>query len=72
MDNLFEWNPKKAESNFKKHGIKFEEAATVFFDPLSLTVLVRCIQLMKIVLSLPDFQISKDNWLSFTPTEMIK
>lgn len=38
MDNLFEWNPEKAESNFKKHGVSFEEAESVFFDPLSLTV----------------------------------
>ncbi|MDQ3633217.1 MAG: BrnT family toxin [Acidobacteriota bacterium] len=38
MDDLFEWNPEKAESNLKKHGVSFEEAATVFFDPLSLTV----------------------------------
>jgi uncharacterized DUF497 family protein len=38
MDDLFEWNPEKAEANLKKHGISFEEAETVFFDPLSLTV----------------------------------
>lgn len=38
MDDLFEWDPEKAESNFKKHGVSFEEAESVFFDPLSLTV----------------------------------
>lgn len=38
MDDLFEWNPEKAESNLKKHGVSFEEAATVFADPLSLTI----------------------------------
>jgi len=38
MIDSFEWNPKKAETNFKKHGVSFEEAASVFFDPLSLTV----------------------------------
>jgi uncharacterized DUF497 family protein len=38
MDDLFEWNPEKAESDLKKHGVSFEEAETVFFDPLSLTV----------------------------------
>lgn len=37
-DDLFEWNPKKAEANLKKHGVSFEEAKTVFSDPLSLTV----------------------------------
>ena len=34
----FEWNPDKAASNAAKHGVSFEEAATVFGDPLSLTV----------------------------------
>lgn len=38
MINLFEWNPEKAEANLKKHGVSFEEAETVFSDPLSLTV----------------------------------
>ncbi len=33
----FEWDPDKAESNLKKHGVSFEEAMTVFFDPLSAT-----------------------------------
>ena len=30
----FEWDPRKAASNRTKHGISFEEAATVFGDPL--------------------------------------
>jgi uncharacterized protein len=30
---LFEWNSDKAESNVAKHGVTFEEAAEVFFDP---------------------------------------
>ena len=30
---VFLWDPKKAKSNFKKHGISFEEACEVFFDP---------------------------------------
>ncbi|NMG23108.1 BrnT family toxin [Brasilonema bromeliae] len=29
----FEWDENKAESNFLKHGIQFEEALTVFADP---------------------------------------
>ncbi|UTY58440.1 BrnT family toxin [Massilia sp. erpn] len=28
----FEWNPGKAQANLRKHGISFEEAATVFED----------------------------------------
>jgi uncharacterized DUF497 family protein len=31
----FEWNEAKAAYNLAKHGIAFEEAATVFGDPLS-------------------------------------
>ena len=38
MDAEFEWHPEKAESNLQKHGVSFEEAASVFFDPLSLTI----------------------------------
>jgi len=30
----FEWNPGKAAGNLAKHGVSFEEAATVFGDPL--------------------------------------
>lgn len=29
----FEWDEEKARINAEKHGITFEEAATVFFDP---------------------------------------
>ena len=32
----FEWDPQKAESNLKKHGVSFEEAVTVFKDTLAL------------------------------------
>ena len=31
----FAWDEKKAASNLSKHGVSFEEAATVFGDPLS-------------------------------------
>ena len=33
----YEWDPRKALSNLEKHRIGFEEASTVFLDPLSLT-----------------------------------
>jgi uncharacterized protein len=33
----FEWDPEKARRNLAKHGVSFEDAATAFFDPLSLT-----------------------------------
>ena len=34
----FQWNPDKASSNAKKHGVSFEEAVTVFGDPLAVTI----------------------------------
>lgn len=38
MNEAFEWDPEKAKSNFDKHGVTFDEAASIFFDPLSLTI----------------------------------
>ena len=34
----FEWDANKAGSNLVKHGVSFEEAATVFGDPVSITI----------------------------------
>jgi uncharacterized DUF497 family protein len=34
----FEWDPDKAANNLAKHGVSFVEAATVFFDTLSVTI----------------------------------
>ena len=33
----FEWDPEKARRNLSKHGVSFEDAATAFADPLSIT-----------------------------------
>ena len=33
----FTWDPRKAADNIRKHGVSFEEAATVLRDPLSVT-----------------------------------
>ena len=33
----FEWDSRKATANFNKHAVSFEEAATVFVDPLATT-----------------------------------
>jgi len=33
----FEWDSKKATANIQKHDITFQEAATVFGDPLAIT-----------------------------------
>ncbi|HXS98014.1 MAG TPA: BrnT family toxin [Candidatus Limnocylindrales bacterium] len=34
---IFEWDPAKAAENFRKHKVSFDEAATVFGDPISAT-----------------------------------
>lgn len=38
MKTRFEWDPAKAESNRRKHGVSFETATRVFADPFALTV----------------------------------
>lgn len=49
----FEWDNDKARSNLAKHGISFQEAATIFGDPLALTFLD------------PDHSVEEDRFLSF-------
>jgi uncharacterized DUF497 family protein len=34
----YEWNAAKATANLRKHGVSFEEASTVFGDPLSINL----------------------------------
>ena len=34
----FEWDPVKAQANFHKHALDFDRAATVFLDPLAITI----------------------------------
>jgi uncharacterized DUF497 family protein len=50
---IFIWNPKKAAANRKKHGVDFEEAASVFLDPHSMTG------------SDPDHSVGERRWLTF-------
>lgn len=49
----FVWDPRKAVSNLKKHGVSFEEACTVFLDTLSITG------------ADPDHSQSEERWLTF-------
>ena len=49
----FEWDPDKAERNLAKHVVTFQEAATVFGDPLALTF------------SDPDHSDEEDRFLTF-------
>ena len=50
----FEWDPRKAELNLRKHGVSFPEAATVFGDNLAI------ILMMKTALSRLDRQTGAD------------
>ncbi|MDZ4854401.1 MAG: BrnT family toxin [Nitrospirota bacterium] len=34
---IYEWDPRKAQANRLKHGVSFEEAASVFLDSRALT-----------------------------------
>ncbi|MCL4529091.1 MAG: BrnT family toxin [Chloroflexi bacterium] len=39
MENTeFEWDEEKAKSNLRKHGVSFDEAATIFNDPRIATI----------------------------------
>jgi uncharacterized DUF497 family protein len=49
----YDWDPRKATSNAKKHGVTFEEAGTVFGDPLAYTF------------SDPDHSMNEQRFLTF-------
>lgn len=49
----FEWDSKKAIENIQKHGVAFQEAATVFGDPLAITF------------GDPDHSLSEDRHITF-------
>jgi hypothetical protein len=49
----FEWDPKKAHSNLRKHKVSFEEAATALMDPMSATGLD------------PDHSVSEERFVTF-------
>jgi len=35
---FFDWDPRKAETNPAKHGVSFDEAMSVFRDPLAMSI----------------------------------
>ena len=53
----FEWDPKKARSNFRKHKVSFEEAATALRDPMSATG------------HDPDHSVSEERFVTFGVSE---
>lgn len=53
MSQRFEWDDAKAQSNVRKHGVTFEEAASVFSDVLAYTF------------NDPDHSIGESRYLTF-------
>jgi len=49
----FEWGPKKAEVNLRKHAVSFDEAATVFLDPVAVSG------------PNPEHSVSEDRYITF-------
>ena len=60
----FEWDPAKAKSNIRKHGISFDEAVTVFKDPLAFIFDDGLIQDKNTVKSLSAYRLCK-RWFLF-------
>jgi uncharacterized DUF497 family protein len=38
MHYFFEWDPRKAAANRRKHGVSFHQAATVMLDPRAISI----------------------------------
>ena len=53
----FEWDPRKAHDNRNKHGITFDEAATVFRDSKALSIFD------------PDHSETEDRWVTMGISE---
>ena len=49
----FKWDPRKAESNLRKHTVSFGESVTIFNDELSITI------------SDPDHSEEEDRYITF-------
>lgn len=49
----FEWDPKKAQSNLRKHKVSFQEAVTALGDPMAATG------------ADPDHSLSEDRYVTF-------
>jgi uncharacterized DUF497 family protein len=56
----FEWDLNKAAKNFRKHGVSFGEAATVFSDSLSVTVFD------------PDYSIDEDRYITIGMSNQLR
>lgn len=55
-----DWDTRKAAANFRKHGVSFQEAGTVFGDPMALTF------------DDPDHSVAERRFLTFGVTRTSK
>ena len=62
MGLRFEWDQRKADSNLKKHGVSFQEAASVFADALRSRYRIQTIQRRKPASS---------TWATLTATDFL-
>ena len=62
MGYIFEWDPKKAESNARKHGVTFDEASTTFGDPLASSCRTRTTLLARSGILCLGCRIRKGSW----------
>jgi uncharacterized DUF497 family protein len=49
----FDWDQRKAKANLRKHGISFDEGATVFLDPMAVSG------------TDPDHSLEEDRYITF-------
>lgn len=59
-DLRFEWDPRKADANLRKHGVSFDEAQTAFLDDIAL------------VMADPDHSAAEDRFLLLGATASSK
>jgi uncharacterized DUF497 family protein len=62
----FDWDPRKATANLRKHGMSFEEARTVFYDESALLRPTRTTRTRKIGSFFSDSAAGCGHWLSAT------
>ena len=60
MRFVFDWDPRKAAANLAKHRVSFDEAMTVFRDPLALTIFD------------PDHSQTEERWITLGLSMMAK
>ena len=70
MGLIFEWDINKAQTNLTKHKVSFEEAATIFADEDSLTIVTSRTQPMKKEALQWDFRLQSGFWFQYIPNEM--